>query len=127
MANKIQIHRTSTYNATSAPSSLSYGELAWVNGSNKLYIGVLQSNNSTVNVTEFNSIVTGQIPDSAAGTKGLVIVGAGEGIDFDVLVLVGGALFFIKLFKLETNAVLSTLCFNLTTAILSSRFLELSI
>tara|TARA_R100000808_G_C2155217_1_gene167130 strand:+ start:14861 stop:15697 length:837 start_codon:yes stop_codon:yes gene_type:complete len=81
MANKIQIHRTSTYNATSAPSSLSYGELAWVNGSNKLYIGVLQSNNSTVNVTEFNSIVTGQIPDSAAGTKGLVIVGAGEGID----------------------------------------------
>lgn len=80
MANKIQLHRTSTYNATSAPSSLSYGELAWVNGSNKLYIGVLQSNNSTVNVTEFNSIVVGQIPDSAADTKGLVIVDEGEGI-----------------------------------------------
>jgi len=81
MANKIQIHRTSTYNATGAPSSLSYGELAWVNGSNKLYVGVLQSNNSTVNVTEFNSIVVGQIPDSAAATKGLVIISAGEGID----------------------------------------------
>lgn len=81
MANKIQIHRTSTYNATGAPSSLSYGELAWVNGSNKLYVGVLASNNSTVNVTEFNSIVVGQIPDSAAGTKGLVIVAAGEGLD----------------------------------------------
>jgi len=81
MANKIQLHRTSTYNATGAPSSLSYGELAWVNGSNKLYVGVLASNNSTVNVTEFNSIVVGQIPDSAAGTKGLVIVAAGEGLD----------------------------------------------
>ena len=81
MANKIQLHRTSTYNATGAPSSLSYGELAWVNGSNKLYVGVLGSDNSTVNVTEFNSIVVGQVPDSAAGTKGLVIVAAGEGID----------------------------------------------
>ena len=81
MANKIQLHRTSTYNATGAPSSLSYGELAWVNGSNKLYVGVLASNNSTVNVTEFNSIVVGQIPDSATGTKGLVIVAAGEGLD----------------------------------------------
>jgi hypothetical protein len=81
MANKIQIHRTSTYNATGAPSSLSYGELAWTNGTNKLYVGVLGSDNSTVNVTEFNSIVVGQVPDSAAGTKGLVIVSAGEGID----------------------------------------------
>jgi len=81
MANKIQLHRTSTYNATGAPGSLSYGELAWVNGSNKLYVGVLASNNSTVNVTEFNSIVVGQIPDSAVGTKGLVIIAAGEGLD----------------------------------------------
>tara|TARA_R110000868_G_scaffold65399_7_gene195715 strand:+ start:42733 stop:43584 length:852 start_codon:yes stop_codon:yes gene_type:complete len=81
MANTITLKRTSTYNATGAPGSLSYGELAWVNGSNKLYVGVLSSDNSSVNVTEFNSIILGQIPDSTAGVKGKVIVAAGEGID----------------------------------------------
>ena len=60
MANKIQIKRTSTYNATDVSSlTLAYGELAWSNGNNKLYIGKLGSDNSTVSTTELNSLIVG--------------------------------------------------------------------
>jgi hypothetical protein len=60
MANKIQIKRTSTYNATDVSSlTLGYGELAWSNGNNKLYIGKLGSDNSTVTTTELNALIVG--------------------------------------------------------------------
>ena len=67
MANKIQIKRTSTYNATDVSSlTLAYGELAWSNGNNKLYIGKLGSDNSTVSTTELNALIVGGFTSSSA-------------------------------------------------------------
>ena len=88
MANKILIKK-SAYNSTTAPSgsgassSLDYGELGWLNNNGsggKLYIGGKTSGNVTEPV-DIQSNVIATIPDSASGTKGLVIVGAGEGMD----------------------------------------------
>ena len=39
MANTIKIKRPSSYDSSSNPSSLVYGELAWANGNNKLFVG----------------------------------------------------------------------------------------
>ena len=67
MANKIQIKRTSTYNATDVSSlTLGYGELAWSNGNNKLYIGKLGSDNSTVSTTELNSLIVGSYTSASS-------------------------------------------------------------
>ena len=67
MANKIQIKRTSTYNATDVSSlTLGYGELAWSNGNNKLYIGKLGSDNSTVTTTELNALIVGSYTSASS-------------------------------------------------------------
>jgi hypothetical protein len=67
MANKIQIKRTSTYNATDVSSlTLAYGELAWSNGNNKLYIGKLGSDNSTVSTTELNALIVGSYTSASS-------------------------------------------------------------
>ena len=67
MANKIQIKRTSTYNATDVSSlTLGYGELAWSNGNNKLYIGKLGSDNSTVSTTELNALIVGSYTSASS-------------------------------------------------------------
>jgi hypothetical protein len=88
MANKILIKK-SAYNSTTAPSgsgassSLDYGELGWLNNNGsggKLYIGGKNSSDVTAPV-DIQANIIAAIPDSASGTKGLVIVGAGEGMD----------------------------------------------
>ena len=67
MANKIQIKRTSTHNATDVSSlTLGYGELAWSNGNNKLYIGKLGSDNSTVSTTELNALIVGSYTSASS-------------------------------------------------------------
>ena len=67
MANQIQIKRTSTHNATDVSSlTLAYGELAWSNGNNKLYIGKLGSDNSTVSTTELNALIVGSYTSASS-------------------------------------------------------------
>tara|TARA_X000000368_G_scaffold276334_1_gene219214 strand:- start:294 stop:1178 length:885 start_codon:yes stop_codon:yes gene_type:complete len=88
MANTILIKK-SAYNSTTAPSgsgvssSLDYGELGWLNNNGsggKLYIGGKTSGNVTEPV-DIQANIIGNIPDSSASTKGLVIVSEGEGVD----------------------------------------------
>tara|TARA_R110002051_G_scaffold318194_2_gene400242 strand:- start:1150 stop:2097 length:948 start_codon:yes stop_codon:yes gene_type:complete len=57
MANTIQLKRTSTYNSSTTPTGLTYGELAWVQGTNVMWIGKLGSDNSTVTPTNLNELV----------------------------------------------------------------------
>jgi|TARA_B100001939_G_scaffold348233_1_gene374581 hypothetical protein len=48
MSNTLQIKRSSSYDGTSNPTSLSYGELGWNNGSSKLFVGKQTTSGGTV-------------------------------------------------------------------------------
>jgi len=70
MANTLQIKR-GVWNTTGAPSSLSYGEIAWDNASELLYIGKQTDAGGTVSVESLNDIVINDIPDATTSVKGL--------------------------------------------------------
>ena len=53
MANTLQIKR-GVWNTTGAPSSLSYGEIAWDNASEVLYIGKQTDAGGTITVTSLS-------------------------------------------------------------------------
>ena len=46
-SNTLQVKRSSTYDSNSDPSSLSYGEVAWSNNNEKLFIGKQTDSNGT--------------------------------------------------------------------------------
>ncbi len=48
-SNTLQVKRSSTYNSNSDPSSLAYGELAWSNNNEKLFVGKQTDSNGTTN------------------------------------------------------------------------------
>ncbi len=48
-SNTLQVKRSSSYNSTSDPSSLSYGEIAWSNNNEKLFVGKQTDSNGTTN------------------------------------------------------------------------------
>ena len=70
MANTLQIKR-GVWNTTGAPSSLSYGEIAWDNASEVLYIGKQTDAGGTITVTSLNNVVISDIPDATSSVKGL--------------------------------------------------------
>jgi hypothetical protein len=70
MANTLQIKR-GVWNTTGAPSSLSYGEIAWDNASEVLYIGKQTDSGGTITVTSLNNVVISDIPDATSSVKGL--------------------------------------------------------
>jgi hypothetical protein len=70
MANTLQIKR-GVWNTTGAPSSLSYGEIAWDNASEVLYIGKQTDGGGTITVTSLNNVVISDIPDATTSIKGL--------------------------------------------------------
>ena len=48
-SNTLQVKRSSTYNSNSDPSSLAYGEIAWSNNNEKLFVGKQTDSNGTTN------------------------------------------------------------------------------
>ena len=46
-SNTLQVKRSSTYNSNSNPSSLAYGEIAWSNNNEKIFIGKQTDSNGT--------------------------------------------------------------------------------
>lgn len=48
-SNTLQVKRSSTYNSNSDPSSLAYGELAWSNNNEKLFVGKQTDSGGTTN------------------------------------------------------------------------------
>lgn len=48
-SNTLQVKRSSSYNSSSDPSSLSYGEIAWSNNNEKLFVGKQTDSNGTTN------------------------------------------------------------------------------
>jgi len=48
-SNTLQVKRSSTYNSNSDPSSLAYGEVAWSNNNEKLFVGKQTDSNGTTN------------------------------------------------------------------------------
>jgi len=46
-SNTLQVKRSSTYNSNSNPSSLAYGEVAWSNNNEKLFVGKQTASNGT--------------------------------------------------------------------------------
>jgi hypothetical protein len=70
MANTLQIKR-GVWNTTGAPSSLSYGEIAWDNASEVLYIGKQTDAGGTITVRSLNDVVISDIPDATTSVKGL--------------------------------------------------------
>ena len=70
MANTLQIKR-GVWNTTGQPSSLSYGEIAWDNASEVLYIGKQTDAGGTITVTSLNNVVISDIPDATSSVKGL--------------------------------------------------------
>ena len=75
MSNTIQLKRTSTYNSSTTPTGLVYGELAWVSGTNTMWIGKLGSDNSTVTPTNLNELIV-QSYTSATGAELNILDGA---------------------------------------------------
>jgi hypothetical protein len=70
MANTLKIKR-GVWNTTGAPSSLAYGEIAWDNASEVLYIGKQTDAGGTVAVTSLNTVVINDIPVASSSTAGL--------------------------------------------------------
>tara|TARA_R100001510_G_C7656692_1_gene217035 strand:+ start:8787 stop:9758 length:972 start_codon:yes stop_codon:yes gene_type:complete len=102
MANTLKVKRSATFSDTTNPSSLSYGELAFNNGSSKLFVGKQTDSGGTVQPFHVSSLAdlsvgegldislgsgnsdntaTLSAEDSSASNKGVVIVAAGEGMD----------------------------------------------
>ena len=48
-SNTLQVKRSSSYNSNSDPSSLAYGEVAWSNNNEKLFVGKQTDSNGTTN------------------------------------------------------------------------------
>ena len=48
-SNTLQVKRSSTYNSNSDPSSLAYGEVAWSNNNEKLFVGKQTDSGGTTN------------------------------------------------------------------------------
>ena len=56
MPNTLKVKRSATYNATGNPSSLAYGEVAWNNGSSKLFVGKQTDGGGTVQAFHVSSL-----------------------------------------------------------------------
>lgn len=90
-SNTLQVKRSSTYNSNSNPSSLAYGEVAWSNNNEKLFIGK-QTNSggstepfhlaTTKNITAGDGITTSFASGSADNTLTIAIAPstAGDGL-----------------------------------------------
>ena len=73
-SNTLQIKRNSAYDSSSNPSSLAYGELAWANNNNKIFVG--KQTNSGGTTTPFH---LGTTSDITGGDGITATLGSGNG------------------------------------------------
>ena len=74
MANTLKVKRSATYSDTTNPSSLNYGELAFNNGSSKLFIGKQTDSGGTIQPFHLSTLA-----DITAGEGIDVTLGSGNG------------------------------------------------
>lgn len=71
MANTLKVKRSATFSDTGNPSSLTYGEMAWNNGGNKLFVGKQTNNGGTVepfHISTLADITAGEGLDVSLGS-----------------------------------------------------------
>jgi hypothetical protein len=72
--NILKIKRSATFNTDSNPSSLSYGEMAWNNGGDKLFVGKQTTSGGTVEAFHISSLA-----DLSVGEGLDISLGSGNG------------------------------------------------
>lgn len=73
MANTLKVKRSATYSNTGNPGSLTYGEMAWNNGGNKLFVGKQTNSGGTIEAFHISTLA-----DITAGEGLDVSLGSGN-------------------------------------------------